>query len=53
MSAEFGLALAFITLGSCWASYHIGVLEERTRWEKRQSRERERQARWEEFDDQD
>lgn len=34
MTATFGLALAVLTLGSCWASYRLGVDEERHRWVK-------------------
>jgi hypothetical protein len=53
MSAELGISLAFLTLGSCWASYVLGKLEEKTRWQKKTRRQRQRQARWQEFDDQD
>ncbi len=53
MSGEFGIALAILTLGSCFASYQIGKWEEQAKWEKKQRLDREREARWEEFDDQD
>ncbi len=50
MSGEFGIALALLTLGSCFASYQIGRWEEKTRWQKMTRRQRERQARWQEFE---
>jgi hypothetical protein len=53
MSGEFGIALAVLTLGSCFASYQIGRWEEKARWQKMTRRQRERQARWVEFDDED
>jgi hypothetical protein len=53
MSAEFGIGLALVTLGSCWASYALGKWEEKTRWQNMRRRESEREARWQEFDDQD
>jgi hypothetical protein len=53
MSAEFGIALALITLGSCWASYKLGQLNIIGRYEDYARRRREREVRWEEFDDED
>ena len=53
MSGEFAIGLAILTLGSCWASYALGKWEERIRWENIRRRERERRARWVEFDDED
>jgi hypothetical protein len=53
MSAEFGIALAVLTLGSCFASYSLGKWEEKIKWENIRRRERERRARWVEFDDED
>jgi hypothetical protein len=53
MSAEFGISLAILTLGSCWASYTIGKWEEKERWLQKIRRRKERAARWAEFDDQD
>jgi hypothetical protein len=53
MSAEFGISLAFLTLGSCFASYAIGKWEERQRWIEKDRRRQERSARWAEFDDEE
>jgi hypothetical protein len=53
MSNELGISLAIVTLASCWASYVLGKWEEKTRWQNMRRREREREARWQEFDDQD
>jgi hypothetical protein len=50
MSGEFAIGLAILTLSSCWASYALGKWEERIRWENIRRRERERRARWVEFD---
>jgi hypothetical protein len=49
MSASFAICLAVLTLGSCFASYHLG--REAMRHEFRDYQERKR--RWEEFDDED
>ncbi len=50
MSGELGITLAIVTLASCWASYVLGKWEEKTRWQNIRRRERERRARWVEFD---
>jgi hypothetical protein len=49
MSATMAIAIALLTLGSCFASYHLG--RDAMRQELRDSQERRR--RWEEFDDED
>ena len=49
MSASFAICLAVLTLGSCFASYHLG--REAMRQEHKDYFERKR--RWEEFDDED
>jgi hypothetical protein len=49
MSATFAIVLAVLSLGSCFASYHLG--REAMRHEFRDFQERKR--RWEEFDDED
>lgn len=49
MSASFAICLAVLSLGSCFASYHIG--RDSMRQEIRDYQERKR--RWEEFDDED
>jgi hypothetical protein len=51
MSGELGITLAIVTLGSCWASYVLGKWEEKTRWQTIRRRERERRARWVEFEE--
>ena len=51
MSAEFGLALALLTLGSCYASYRLGQQNILTRYKDYANRRREREARWQEFKD--
>jgi hypothetical protein len=53
MSNELGISLALVTLASCWSCYVLGKWEEKTRWQNMRRREREREARWQEFDDQD
>jgi hypothetical protein len=53
MSAEFGIGLAILTIGSCFASYWAGRREEAYRWRSWLKRRRERDLRWEEFDDED
>jgi hypothetical protein len=53
MSAEFGIALAIVTLGSCFASYKLGQLNIIARYEEYARRRREKELRWEEFDDED
>jgi hypothetical protein len=47
MSAEFAIALAVLTLGSCFASYHLGQRNMFTRMRRFE----ERRRRWEEFED--
>ena len=47
MSAETAFVIAVLTLGSCFASYHIG--RESVLSKMRNLRERRR--RWQEFDD--
>jgi hypothetical protein len=47
MSAGFAIALAILTLGSCFASYHLG---QRNMF-MRMRRFEERRRRWEEFED--
>jgi len=49
MSATMAIAIAVLTLGSCFASYHLG--RDSMRQEMRDFQERKR--RWEEFDDKD
>lgn len=49
MSAEFAIALALLVFGSNYACYRLG----QQNMEIRMKRRREREARWEEFDDQD
>ena len=49
MSATLALSIAFLTLGSCLASYMLG--RDSMRQEIKDFQERKR--RWEEFDDQD
>lgn len=49
MSATLAISIAVLTLGSCFASYHLG--RDSMRQEIRDLQERKR--RWEEFDDQD
>ena len=53
MSGELGIAVALLTLGSCFASYQIGRMEEKARWQELFKRRRERLRRWEEFPDED
>lgn len=47
MSATFGLALAVLTLGSCYASYRLGQADILARYR----RHAERKRRWQEFED--
>jgi len=47
MSATFGLALAVLTLGSCYASYRLGQADILARYR----RHAERKRRWREFED--
>jgi hypothetical protein len=49
MSATLAISIALLTLGSCFASYHLG--RDAMRQEILDSQERRR--RWEEFDDED
>lgn len=49
MSAEFAIALALLVFASNYACFRIG----QQNMEIRMKRRREREARWEEFDDQD
>jgi len=49
MTAYFAISLAILSIGSCFASYHIG--RESMRQQMRDHHERRR--RWEEFDDED
>jgi hypothetical protein len=49
MSATFAIVLAILSIGSCFASYHIG--RESMRQDIRDRKER--RSRWEEFDDED
>jgi hypothetical protein len=51
MSATFAISLAIVTLGSCWASYRIGIWEEKERWLEKIRRRKERAARWAEFEE--
>lgn len=53
MSAEFAIALAVITLGSCFASYRLGQLNIIAQYDKYAKRRREKKARWAEFDEED
>jgi hypothetical protein len=47
MSATFGLALAVLTLGSCYASYRLGQADILARYRRHD----ERRRRWREFED--
>jgi len=47
MSAEFAIVIAFLTLGSCYASYRLGQSDILSRFR----RHYERRRRWEEFED--
>lgn len=47
MSVGFGLALAVLTLGSCFASYRLGQADILERYRRRAERKR----RWREFED--
>jgi hypothetical protein len=49
MTAYFAISLAILSIGSCFASYHIG--RESMRQQMRDHQDRRR--RWEEFDDED
>ena len=49
MSVEFGLTLAALTLGSCFASYWCGQQNMLWRLRRHDERRRERERRWEEF----
>ncbi len=49
MSATFAIVLALLSIGSCFACYHIG---RRSMWDEIKDH-RERRRRWEEFDDED
>jgi hypothetical protein len=49
MSATLAISIAVLTIGSCFASYHVG--RESMRRDIRDFQERRR--RWEEFDDED
>ena len=49
MSATLAICITVLTLGSCFASYHLG--RESMRQDIRDFQERKR--RWEEFDDED
>ena len=49
MTTGFAICLAILSLGSCFASYHLG--RESMRQDIRDFQERRR--RWEEFDDED
>jgi hypothetical protein len=47
VSAEFAIALAVLTLGSCYASYRLGQADIIAKFR----RLNERRRRWEEFED--
>ena len=49
MSATMAIAIALLTLGSCYASYMLG---RESMWKELKER-REERRRWEEFDDED
>ena len=49
MNAYFAISLAILSIGSCFASYHIGRESMRQQMRDHQ----ERRSRWEEFDDED
>jgi hypothetical protein len=53
MSAEFAIALAFLVFASNYACYRIGQWNILERYADYAKDRREREARWEEFDDQD
>jgi hypothetical protein len=50
MSGWEGIALAVLTLGSCFSSYMLG---RDAMWSELKGRREERRRRWEEFDDED
>jgi hypothetical protein len=51
VSAELAIALAVLTLGSCYASYRLGQRNILERFRRYSDRRREREARWQEFED--
>jgi hypothetical protein len=51
MSAEFAIVIALLTLGSCYASYRLGQQNILARYKDYANRRREREARWQEFED--
>jgi hypothetical protein len=51
MSATLAIALAGLTLGSCYASYRLGQADILARYKDYANRRREREARWREFED--
>jgi hypothetical protein len=66
MSATFAITWTLICMGSMYATYRLGIREERARWVARMDRWQRRQAildgrireederrEWEEFDDKD
>lgn len=53
MSASFAICLALLTLGSCFASYRIGMSEERARWMERQRKFHDRRRRLEDLEEEE
>jgi predicted Co/Zn/Cd cation transporter (cation efflux family) len=49
VTATFAIVIAVLSIGSCFACYHIG---RRSMWDEIKDH-RERRRRWEEFDDED
>lgn len=53
MSAEFAIAMSLLFFASNYACFRIGQMNILARYERYAKERREREARWEEFDDQD
>ena len=51
MSAEFAIALALLVFASNYACYRLGQQNILARYERYAKRRREREARWQEFED--
>ena len=53
MSAEFAIALSLLFFASNYACFRIGQMNILAKFERHHKRQKEREARWEEFDDED
>lgn len=51
MTVTYAIALILVNIGSCWACYRIGILEEKKRCIEKNRRRRE--ARWVKCDQED